>query len=172
LFRSMEGFGSHRPRDPLNAALNRRVEIIVTHRTEEAAAIPENPPSALQQAFSDTTTLKGKNIILRNVNFYGDRHIPLPESYLELNQLLTVMKQHPRMVIQIQGYVCCMADGLDGRDADNGTEGLSVQRAKFVFDFLAEQGIDVSRISYKGLGPVGRSIRWRGMKEKRGRIEE
>jgi len=94
----------------------------------------------------------GKNIILRNVNFYGDRHIPLPESYLELNQLLTVMKQHPRMVIQIQGYVCCLPEGLDGRDADNGTEGLSVQRAKFVYDFLTEQGIDVSRISYKGFG--------------------
>lgn len=168
LFKSIEGYGSHSPRDPADPASNRRVEIIVTHNSStrpqppppapasapspSPPSLPVSPPSGLQQAFSDTTHLTGKNIILRHVNFYGDRHIPLPEAYPELQQLLTVIQQHPRMIIQIQGYVCCMREGLDGRDADSPSEPLSTQRAKFVYDFLAEQGIAKSRISYKGFG--------------------
>jgi len=154
LFKSIESYGRHKPRAHLDPALNRRVEIMVFHDSPP----PPVPPSTskeepgLQQAFSDTAHLAGKSIILRNVNFYGDRHIPLPEAYLELQQLLTVMKQHPRMIIQVQGYVCCMRDDFDGRDADNPSEPLSVQRAKFVHDFLVEHGIAKSRISYKGFG--------------------
>jgi outer membrane protein OmpA-like peptidoglycan-associated protein len=56
------------------------------------------------------------------------------------------------MVIQIQGYVCCMREGLDGRDADNPLEPLSLQRARFVYNFLVEQGIAKSHLSYKGFG--------------------
>lgn len=147
LFKRVEGYGSHRPYDPDDPAANRRVEIIVIRNFP----LPQ-PSTGLQQAFSDTSHLTGRNIILHNVNFYGDRHTPLPEAYPELQQLLTVMKQHPRMVIQIQGYVCCMREGLDGRDADNPSEPLSVQRARFVYDFLADGGIARSRLSYKGFG--------------------
>ncbi|MBN9384352.1 MAG: OmpA family protein [Chitinophagaceae bacterium] len=160
LFKSIEGYGSRRPYDPADPASNRRVEIIVIHNSPPPQPpspppppiIPVSPPSGLQEAFSDTARLTGKNIILRNVNFYGNRHTPLPEAYLELQQLLTVMRQHPGLIIQIQGYVCCMRDGIDGRDADNPSEPLSVQRAKFVYDFLIEGGIARSRISYKGFG--------------------
>jgi outer membrane protein OmpA-like peptidoglycan-associated protein len=45
-----------------------------------------------------------------------------------------------------------MQEGLDGRDADNGSADLSVQRAKFVYDFLVDKGIKKSRMSYKGFG--------------------
>lgn len=167
LFKSIEGYGSHRPYDPDDPAANRRVEIIVIRNSRKGVtpALVEEPVgeqgaagekgtavAGLQQAFSDTTHLTGKNVILHNVNFYGDRHTPLPEAYPELQQLLTVMKQHSRMVIQIQGYVCCMREGLDGRDADNPSEPLSVQRAKFVYDFLVDGGIARSRLSYKGFG--------------------
>ena len=167
LFKSIEGYGSHRPYDPGDPAANRRVEIIVIRSSRKGVipALVEEPvgeqgvagemgtaEAGLQQAFSDTTHLTGKNIILHNVNFYGDRHTPLPEAYPELQQLLTVMKQHPRMVIQIQDYVCCMREGLDGWDADNPSEPLSVQRARFVYDFLADGGIARSRLSYKGFG--------------------
>jgi outer membrane protein OmpA-like peptidoglycan-associated protein len=169
LFAGMEGFGRRKPCDPENATANRRVEVIFRRAiTQEAVVekqavveqepVPEPQPApegqriSLDEAFRDTTALTGKHIILRNVNFYGDRHTPLPWSSIELNQLLTMMKQHPGMVIRIEGYVCCMPEGLDGRDADNGTAGLSVQRAKFVYDFLVDKGIPKSRMSYKGFG--------------------
>jgi outer membrane protein OmpA-like peptidoglycan-associated protein len=45
-----------------------------------------------------------------------------------------------------------MEEGMDGRDADNPSELLSVQRAKFVYDFLVERGIKKERMSYKGFG--------------------
>ena len=163
LFTGVNGFGRRKPYDPVDRAANRRVEVIIRKMlTHEAVAEPqpvperqpaaEQQPESLEEAFRDTTGLAGKHIILRNVNFYGDRHTPLPWSYTELNQLFTIMKQYPGMVIRIEGYVCCMQEGLDGRDADNGSSGLSVQRAKFVYDFLVDKGISKSRMSYKGFG--------------------
>jgi outer membrane protein OmpA-like peptidoglycan-associated protein len=184
LFAGVEGFGRRKPCDPVDGAANRRVEVIFrrvfTHEAvveeqvvAEQQPVPEPQPASeqqrisLEQAFQDTTALTGKHIILRNVNFYGDRHTPLPWSYIELNQLFTMMKQHPGMVIRIEGYVCCLPEGVDGRDADNGSSGLSVQRARFVYDFLVDKGIRKSRMSYKGFGasnklyPLERSERER-----------
>jgi outer membrane protein OmpA-like peptidoglycan-associated protein len=172
LFAGMEGFGRRKPCDPENATANRRVEVIFRRAiTQEAVVeqqpVPEQQRLSLEEAFQDTTALTGKHIILRNVNFYGDRHTPLPWSYTELNQLFTILQQHPGMVIRIEGYVCCMREGLDGRDVDNGTADLSVQRAKFVYDFLVDKGIRKSRMSYQGFGasnkiyPLERSERER-----------
>ncbi|MBN8850306.1 MAG: hypothetical protein BGO55_32650 [Sphingobacteriales bacterium 50-39] len=162
-------------------SLNRRVEIII-HRIVPAATLPAGTPTAasppdtaviipgtstqdddpntiiyrrpptLQEIFKDTANLVGRNIVLRNVNFYGDRHIPLPGSTIILQELAAIMKEYPTLHIEIQGYVCCMSDGFDGRDADTGTPDLSAQRAKFVFDFLVGQGIKRNRMTYKGFG--------------------
>lgn len=158
LFGTVEGFGRRRPRDLMNAAANRRVEIIFVRMRvveEEAPKVSLERSDAgggLLEALKDTANIVGKNFILRNVNFYGDRHVPLPEAEYPLLQLLNVMRRHPRMTIEIQGYVCCMRDDFDGRDADLPNEKLSVQRAKFVYDFLAGNGIAKSRMRYKGFG--------------------
>ncbi len=168
LIKSTAGYGRRQPRDPLDPAGNRRVEIMLVHikapsvvrptpvvsptTQSEPPAIPVNPDDGLLEALKDTTNIVGRNFILRNVNFYGDRHVPLPEAAYPLLQLLNVMKRYPRMSIEIQGYVCCMRDDFDGRDADLPTEKLSVQRAKFVYDFLVKNGIAKSRMKYKGFG--------------------
>jgi len=158
LFGTVEGFGRRRPRDLMNAAANRRVEIIFVRMRVLEAETPKvslersDAGGGLLEALKDTANIVGKNFILRNVNFYGDRHVPLPEAEYPLLQLLNVMRRHPRMTIEIQGYVCCMRDDFDGRDADLPNEKLSVQRAKFVYDFLVGNGIAKSRMRYKGFG--------------------
>jgi len=45
-----------------------------------------------------------------------------------------------------------MSEHTDGYDADTKTADLSVQRAKFVYTHLLQQGIQASRMSYKGFG--------------------
>ena len=40
----------------------------------------------------------------------------------------------------------------DGMDGQTWTSNLSVNRAKAIYDYLIEQGIAASRLSYKGLG--------------------
>ncbi|HVV03882.1 MAG TPA: OmpA family protein [Puia sp.] len=179
LFSTIYGFGCHLPLNdnssPEKRALNRRVEILINHispaltiavpHPDTAVIIPDTSsatddpntiiyqrPPTLQEIFKDTTNLVGKNIVLRNVNFYGDRHVPLPGSTIILQELAAIMKEYPALHIEIQGYVCCMSDGFDGRDADTGTPDLSSRRAKFVYDFLVGQGIKRNRMSYKGFG--------------------
>jgi outer membrane protein OmpA-like peptidoglycan-associated protein len=127
---------------------------------------PENPanpsPSAfdtasrpaqqsIYQQLNDTSTHVGTTIILRNVVFYGDRHLPLPLSYLALDDLLKAMRANPQLHIHIAGYVCCMPDNFDGRDADNGKP-LSVERAKFVYQYLVNNGISRDRMTFAGYG--------------------
>jgi outer membrane protein OmpA-like peptidoglycan-associated protein len=177
LFSIIRGFGSHVPlNDNSNESkrsMNRRVEIILLRidltrhiisptpsvKTADTVDESEDPnttiyrkPPSLSEIFRDTANLVGKNIVLRNVNFYGDRHIPLPGSTIVLEELAAIMKEYPGLHIEIQGYVCCMSDGFDGRDADLGSPNLSTQRAKFVYEFLVGQGIKKSRMSYKGFG--------------------
>src|SRR6185503_13869595 len=167
LFRTVDGYGGSQPLNdnssPEKRSLNRRVEIIIQYplppTVDTVEESPDDPnttiyqrPPTLQEIFSDTTNLAGKNIVLRNVNFYGDRHVPLPGSTIILQELAAIMKEYPTLHIEIQGYVCCMSDGFDGRDADTGTPDLSAQRAKFVYNFLVSEGIKRNRMSYKGFG--------------------
>jgi len=176
LFQSLNGLGSSHPLNdngsPEKRSLNRRVEIIIQHPVltviphpdttiiiPDTSSIVDDPnttiykrPPSLAEIFKDTTNLVGKNFVLQNVNFYGDRHIPLPGSTIVLQELTAIMKEFPTLHIEIQGYVCCMSDGLDGRDADLGTPDLSTQRAKFVYEFLVSQGIKKNRMTYKGFG--------------------
>ncbi|HEY4207424.1 MAG TPA: OmpA family protein, partial [Puia sp.] len=62
------------------------------------------------------------------------------------------MIEHPGLRVEIQGHVCCMPENMDGRDIESQKDDLSVQRAKYVYTYLASRGIDTSRMSYKGFG--------------------
>ena len=44
--------------------------------------------------------------------------------------------------IEIQGHICCQYDGKDGADLSTGIENSSVARAKNVYDYLIENGIE------------------------------
>lgn len=94
---------------------------------------------------------KGGKIILESLNFEGGRHILLPSSVPGLNKLYQSLLDNPEMKIEIQGHVCCTQPGKDGFDKDTKTFDLSNNRAKAVYDFLVEKGIDASRLSYVGM---------------------
>ena len=65
------------------------------------------------------------------------------------------------MKVEIQGHVCCTGSKADGLDTDTGYPNLSENRARAVYNFLIENGIDKSRLRYKGSGPQGQ---WYGPK--------
>jgi outer membrane protein OmpA-like peptidoglycan-associated protein len=100
----------------------------------------------------DSSTREGDNIILKNINFYGGRHVFLPEAYTPLTELLYVMQTIPSLEIEIQGHICCMEGQSDGLDIDTGEPFLSYNRARAVYDYLLEKGIDRNRMRYKGYG--------------------
>jgi outer membrane protein OmpA-like peptidoglycan-associated protein len=77
----------------------------------------------------------------------------------EYKVLLTTLESYPNLEIEIQGHICCTNDGKDGYDNSTGTPNLSVNRAKAVFDYLVERGIDAQRLTYKGFGSSNKLVR-------------
>lgn len=85
----------------------------------------------------------GQKLKLDNLNFIANTFAVVRESRGKLYELLLVMQERPEMVISIQGHLCCVS--VDRKD-------LSTQRAKAVKQFLELNGIDKSRMSFRGFG--------------------
>ena len=163
VFDGAEGFGKRRPLNNNSGDherfLNRRVEIIIQRKTDAEVAqqqpvteVPGKKDQTLAEKIKDTTTKTGTNIILKNMNFYGGRHILLPQSVPTLTELLNVLKENPTLEIEIQGHICCTFGPEDGMDIDTNTPNLSVNRARAIYEYLISNGIDRNRLSYRGFG--------------------
>lgn len=144
-----KGHGERKPLNknmsPEERSLNRRVEIKIIH------AIGDEGPS-LTKKLADTTSIAGTNIVLKNINFVGGRHQFLPQSEPALKELLDAMKTYSKLVIRVEGHICCEEYADDGLDNETGIINLSAARAKAVMDFLVANGIQPERVSYKGFG--------------------
>lgn len=157
-----EVFGKRAPLNdnatPEKRAANRRVSIRWMRLTampadataDTVSTIELSPSMSLAELLKDTSHTVGSRVILRGITFYGGRHYPEPSSYKALRDLLRFMGAHPGINIEIQGFVCCLADSVDALDLDTYIINLSEARAKFVFDYLKGQGIDPARMRYRG----------------------
>ena len=94
----------------------------------------------------------GENIVLKNFNFLPGRHYLTAKSQPELEILLFTLAENPKLKIEIQGHICCEYNDNDGYDQDTYTRNLSVNRAKYIYDFLIKNNIKSDRLSYKGFG--------------------
>jgi outer membrane protein OmpA-like peptidoglycan-associated protein len=86
-----------------------------------------------------------KPIILKNVLFQSGSAVLLPESMQEINQISELLVSNPDVKISIYGHT----DNV-GNESDNLR--LSEQRAKAVYDILANKGIQRNRLAYTGYG--------------------
>ncbi len=93
------------------------------------------------ETFNDAKT--GEKLKLENLNFVLNTYAITKESRSKLYELLLVMQNNPNLKISIQGHLCCLA--VDRRD-------LSTQRAKAVKQFLEMNGIESTRMTFKGFG--------------------
>ena len=87
----------------------------------------------------------GDEIILNNVLFDTDSYMLLDSSFVELNILLSYLKNNPSVKIHIEGHT----DNVGGREYNLS---LSENRAKEVFYYLIDRGIPTERLSFKGYG--------------------
>lgn len=166
-FRLLTGLGERHPvNDNLTAeqrAQNRRVLIVVDKTpVEKDSPVPNKAPGKpLQPAgdineIADSATKVGDHFIIKNLLFFGGRHFPLEQSFDALDQLVELLRKNPNIKIEIQGYVCCTPESLDGYDYDNRTLDLSLQRAKYVYGYLVKKGIDKQKLSYRGFGGLNK----------------
>jgi outer membrane protein OmpA-like peptidoglycan-associated protein len=154
---SLSAYGTRFPVDDNNTgsgrARNRRVTIIIN---SGSSPIPIADSRSIYKAITDTATRAGTTIILKDVVFYGGRRIPLPISFIALDDLVKAMQENANLHIRIEGHVCCTPDSTDGLDEETGQSNLSTQRAKMVFDYLIKHGIPEHRVTYIGLGGSGK----------------
>ncbi|MDR2408995.1 MAG: OmpA family protein [Bacteroidales bacterium] len=87
----------------------------------------------------------GESIILKNVFFDTDKSDLKQESEVELNRLFTLMQQNPQMKVEISGHT----DNVGNREHN---AVLSQNRAKEVFGYLVNKGINADRMNYAGYG--------------------
>jgi len=101
----------------------------------------------------------GESVVLTEIHFEEGRHVLVKSSKPALNAMLQALKAMPTLELEIQGHMCC-DDALkaDGFDLDTKEFLLSYNRAKAVYDFLVENGIDASRLTYKGFGTRKRLV--------------
>jgi outer membrane protein OmpA-like peptidoglycan-associated protein len=133
--RKLEKFSVHTPgeRESLTGtnAENRRA--VITYA--------KPVPSGLDKQVSKAK--KGDRIRLENLNFYENSTTLLPTSLPVLKDLLAVLKAHPSLKIEIQGHVCCQVEN---------EEKLSYRRARLLYEYLVDNGINAERLSHSGFG--------------------
>ena len=101
--------------------------------------------STYQEINLDIKLLKIKKeakIVLRNVFFDFGKATLKTESFAELDRLIDIMKDNPKLKIEIGGHT-------DNKSSRAFNLLLSEKRAKAVVDYLSKK-IDISRLSYKG----------------------
>ena len=86
----------------------------------------------------------GTVVVLKNIFFDFDRSDLKPESFEELDRLVDYL-QHNQVNIEIGGHT-------DDQGSDEYNDRLSQNRAKAVYDYIVQHGIDSARLSYHGYG--------------------
>ncbi|MBX2955711.1 MAG: OmpA family protein [Cyclobacteriaceae bacterium] len=84
-------------------------------------------------------------ITLNNIFFDFDKAVLKPESFSELNRIVTLMKERIGMSVSITGHTCDIGE-------ENYNLGLSERRAKAVQKYLVDKGIEQGRIDVKFFG--------------------
>lgn len=86
-----------------------------------------------------------KVLKLNPIYFDLDKHNIRPDAALELAKVSEVLRDYPQMKIDVRSHT-------DSRASDSYNLKLSQRRAKATAEWLIAQGIDASRITYKGYG--------------------
>lgn len=88
----------------------------------------------------------GTIMIMDKVKFGPNKTtLSSPRTNIDLNFLLDALKKSPDLKVEIAGHT-----DKSGKAATN--KALSTKRAKWVYDYLIQQGINAARLTYKGYG--------------------
>lgn len=90
-------------------------------------------------------------ITFENIYFFTDSDQFRPESKDDLLKLLKMMRDHPDLYIEIQGHMNFPATRKATKMQQMYNYNLSHKRAKAVYQYLVDNGIDRKRLTYKGM---------------------
>ena len=87
----------------------------------------------------------GERVVLKNIFFETNKYNLKDESKAELNKLVSFLTDNKTLHVEISGHT----DNVGLKDSN---QTLSDNRARSVYDYLINHGIDKARLSYKGYG--------------------
>lgn len=117
-------------------------DIYCFHLPVEARAQEVVCPEAI--AAADTLQV-GQSVRLNNIFFQTGSANLYEESLVELDKVAELLRSTPTLRIELAGHT-------DNVGSSQSNQTLSEQRAKAVYDYLLQRGIDASRLSYRGYG--------------------
>jgi len=135
----------------------------------ENGATDRMSPAQVDQELADlhaAETDRGLVLTLNDVVFETDQAKLTADTMRKLYSLVTLLKEHPRRQIFIEGYT-------DSSGSDSYNLPLSQARADAVRDFLVSAGINPERITARGYGeanPIAANTNDTGRRENR-RVE-
>lgn len=95
----------------------------------------------------DSAVKEGTEITLNNITFEAGKDVLRPESFAELDRLIQVMTDSPKIKVEVQGHTSSERGVKEETNLD-----LSNRRAKSVYNYLISKGIAKDRLSSKGYG--------------------
>ena len=105
----------------------------------------KSPPHKIEFKSNLGKITQGKPVILQNIFFEFAKARLLPKSFPELNKLVNLLNQYPRIQIKIQGHT-------DDVGTHQRNQELSEKRAQSVVDYLIKKGIASKRLQAEGFG--------------------
>lgn len=149
-----------RPKNIIGYPTDRKVDIVIVKK-EKKETSQKGKSTKPTATVKNTVPLKpcilsnvekGATFRLNHLYFLPQRHLFTKSSVTELTKVYEALRDNPTIKIKIEGHVCCIVNYDDALDVDTHDEHLSLNRAKAVYDFLIEKGIDSSRLKYEGFG--------------------
>ncbi len=105
----------------------------------------QNTPKPEPLVFDNKLIEANTPIELKNIVFDFDKYDLKEKSILELEKLTSFLHDNPKVNIEIHGHT-------DAEGSDDYNVNLSDARAKAVYLYLVQNGIDSNRMQYKGFG--------------------
>lgn len=145
-FGHWDGRGKTNPL-PGDDSLSRRVEIILFYDLKDTPAVVKAPPIDTPRIKPDDEpdTVFG----LDNINFIANTPILTDAARASLPQSVAYLRGFAGRYLEIDGFCNQPGPLLDPKEP---LFILSVQRAKFIYDYLIAQGFDSTHLRYRGLG--------------------
>ena len=93
---------------------------------------------------------EGTQLTLDDINFRPGSPLFLRSTYPKLDETLSLLRQYPSLVVELQGHV----NGVGIADCENDkfSNDLSWDRARAVKKYMVDRGIAPERMEVKGFG--------------------
>lgn len=105
-----------------------------------------DPIESVKIEIGGMSLMEGQSLVLNNIQFKVASAVLLDEGKTELNKVVELMKQYPKIEIELSGHT-----SSEGEASKNRT--LSLQRVESCRKYLSDNGISEDRISTVGYGP-------------------